>query len=150
MPDEIFRGRDPQLAIPRHDDDERVRQDLTPALWDDETAALEVVHLQLVGGDENVRRRAFLNLTRQDARSAEVENDFVAVVRGDLLQHVSETGGSGDVEGERREQGKYHEILRRLAMARLVRMTAATAAVTCWTSSSGTPHSSASCPVSRR
>ena len=100
MPDEIFRGRDPQLAVTGHDDDERVRQDLTPALWDDETAALEVVHLQLIGGDENVRRRAFLNLTRQDARSAEVENDFVAVVRGDLLQHVSETGGSGDVEGE--------------------------------------------------
>jgi len=57
-------------------------------------------HRHLVGGEEDVRRRAGPNLPRQGARRTEIANNLVMclrlVERSDGLQHVLQAGGRGD------------------------------------------------------
>ena len=55
-----------------------------------QTFLRQTVHLRFVGGKENIGGRAGLDLPRQRAGRAKIENDFVAggpfVSGGDLLQ----------------------------------------------------------------
>jgi hypothetical protein len=84
----------------RHDDDERVREQLVAIRRAHEALLLEPVHLGRVGRDEHVGRRARADLSREIARGPEVEERPTSrgrlPRRPDFGQGVGQAGGRKD------------------------------------------------------
>jgi hypothetical protein len=61
---------------------------------------VQAIHLRFICRNENIRRSAFFDLSRQHTRRSEVQYDFGAGLfleaSVDLLQGISQAGGSGD------------------------------------------------------
>jgi len=60
------------LGLPRHDDQQLVRKQVFPRLRFP-AFFLEIIHLQEVGREEDIDRRAFVDLPRKAAGRAEIE-----------------------------------------------------------------------------
>ena len=91
---------EPRGRVARHDDDERVREQVEALGRAHEALPLERVHLRRVGRDEHVGRRARADLSREVARGPEVEKRASSrgrlPCRPDLGQRVGEAGGRED------------------------------------------------------
>src|SRR6185437_4185381 len=84
--------RDLELAVGRGHDDERVGKAALASFLQNKSLGRERVHFSFIGGEENVRRRALLDLPFEQAGRAEIEEDFVVVLflvsRGGFLQYI--------------------------------------------------------------
>lgn len=82
-----------ELGIPRYDDHQLVRKQVFPRLRFP-AFFLEIIHLQEVGREEDIDRRAFVDLPRKAAGRAEIEFYLafgLCLVAADFLQNIGET-----------------------------------------------------------